>query len=85
MQQVNLQRIEAVARAMCAADLYNPDADDPIARTPMWYRYVPEARVYIAAFQALHAFEFCRQQGERSDDASGAHRTDDHVVRGDRR
>lgn len=56
-----MDRIEQVARAICAADGRDPDEQmrtDPIGeagpeRPPQWHRYRDEARRIVAAFEAL--------------------------------
>lgn len=68
--EIMRERIKAVARAMCVADGRNPDAmvTDAIdtqnrAYAYCWQMYVLEATKQIAAFQALHEFEFRLHHG----------------------
>lgn len=58
-----MDRVEQVARAICAADGRNPDGaaepgqagGDAPERPPNWHRYRDEAKRIVAAFEALAA------------------------------
>lgn len=50
-------RIEAVARAMCEADVNDPDRIDPQSSLPRWAGFIIPAKLQIAAYDTLRDLE----------------------------
>lgn len=50
-------RIEVVARAMCVANMNDPDRIDPQSSLPRWAGFIIPATLHIAAYDTLRKME----------------------------